>query len=240
MSKGCCISNNQHFDRPFVYVPVGYCRRNEKDFVKNILSALDLNLPNMIVVIAETVGSIEEQLDAYRVQNVSSHPLANGWSEQHIREVLTAKVGRLLESVMESSSEVGAWVVPNCPRRRNAAAQMVCEAIPNNASNVALGLIGLGEDEEDMLFKQSLNESKVPVGSPVQSVSRLVYDNNLKDGAPCPALTHLLMFESPEERCIFREKLLDLVPDYLVAFGNLTEDAMKSVFENAKSGMACG
>ena len=40
-------------DRPFVYVPVGYCHRN-KDFVKQILSALDLNLPNMMVVTSET------------------------------------------------------------------------------------------------------------------------------------------------------------------------------------------
>lgn len=59
----------------------------------------------------------------------------------------------------------------------------------------------------------------------------------MKDGAPCPALTHLFIFESPEERGIFRQELLDLVPDYLVAFGNITaEDAMRSVFENAKSG----
>jgi hypothetical protein len=222
-------------DRPFVYVPVGYCHRN-KDFVKQILSALNLNLPNMVVVTSETTGSIEEQLDAYRVQNLASHPLAKDWTEQHVREVLAAKVGRMLESVMESSVEVGAWILPDCPRRRNAAAQMVCEAFPNSSNCVAMGLIGLGEDEEDMLFKQSLDEAKVPVGSPVQSVSQLVYDTGLKDGAPCPALTHLLMFESPEERSIFRQELLDLVPDYLVAFGNITEDAMKSVFENAKAG----
>ena len=97
-------------------------------------------------------------------------------------------------------------------------------------------MFGLGEDEEDKLFKETLDESKVPVGSPVQSVSKLVYDVGLKDGAPCPALTHLVIFESPEEKNIFREELLDLVPDYLVAFGNITEDAMKNVFENAKAG----
>jgi len=222
-------------DRPFVYVPVGYCHRN-KDFVKRILSALDLNLPNMVVVTSETTGSIEEQLGAYRVQNISSHPVAKDWTEQHVREVLAAKVSRLLESVVESSIQVGAWILPDCPRRRNAAAQMVCEAFPSNSNNVAVGLIGLGEDEEDVLFKQTLDDSKVPVGSPVQSVSKLVYDIGLEDGAPCPALTHLVMFESPEERSIFRQELLDLVPDFLVAFGNVTEDAMKSVFENAKAG----
>ena len=46
-------------DRPFVYVPVGYCRRS-KDFAERILSALDLTLPNMVVVTSETTGSIEE------------------------------------------------------------------------------------------------------------------------------------------------------------------------------------
>jgi len=224
-------------DRPFVYVPVGYCHRN-KDFAQRILSALHLKLPNMVIVTTETTGSTEEQQGAYRVQNLASHPVAKDWTEQHVQGVLTAKVGRLLESVVESSIEVGAWIVPDCPRRRNAAAQIVCEAIPSTSPSnvVAMGLIGLGEDEEDVLFKKSLDESKVPVGSPVMSVSQLVYDVGLKDGAPCPALTHLVMFESPEERKIFRQELLDLVPDYLVAFGNITEDAMRNVFENAKSG----
>lgn len=225
-------------DRPYVYVPVGYCRHHKDEFVQTILSALGLNLPNMVVVTAETTGSIDEQLAAYAVQNADSHPIANGWSEQHIREVLAAKVGRLLEGVIESSSGVGAWILPNSPRRRNAAAQMVCEAFPSNgnAAQVALGLIGLGEDEEDAPFKLSLDESKVPVGSPVRNVTQLVYDVGLMDGAPCAALTHLLLFESPEERNNFREVFLDLVPDYLVAFGNLTDDAMKGVFENAKGG----
>ena len=52
---------------------------------------------------------------------------------------------------------------------------MICDTFPSGANNVALGLIGLGEDEEDSLFKDSLNASKVPVGSPVQNVSKLVY-----------------------------------------------------------------
>jgi len=224
-------------DRPFVYVPVGYCHRN-KDFVQRILSALHLKLPNMVIVTTETSGSIEEQEGAYRVQNLTSHPIAKDWTEQHVQGVLAAKVGRLLESIVESSIEVGAWIIPDCPRRRNAAAQMVCEAIPSTPSSnvVAMGLIGLGEDEEDVLFKKSLDDSKVPVGSPVVSVSQLVYDVGLKDGAPCPGLTHLVMFESPQERQSFRQELLDLVPDYLVAFGNITEDAMKNIFENAKAG----
>ena len=177
-------------DRPFVYVPVGYCRRS-KDFAERILSALDLTLPNMVVVTSETTGSIEEQLEGYRIQNVASHPVAKAWTEQHVREVLAAKVGRLLESVLESSVEVGAWILPDCPRRRNAAAQVVCEAFPNNSANVAVGLIGLGEDEEDKLFKETLDDSKVPVGSPVQSVSKLVYDIGLKDGAPSDTSRHI-------------------------------------------------
>ena len=156
-------------DRPSVYVPVGYCRRN-KDFVKRILSALDLTIPNMVVVSSETTGSIEEQLEGYHVQNVASYPIAKAWTEQHVREILADKVERLLESVLESSVKVGAWILPDCPHRRNVAALVVCEAFPNNSANVAVGLISLGEDEEDKLFKETLNDSKVPVGSHLSRV----------------------------------------------------------------------
>ena len=67
--------------------------------------------------------------------------MAKDWTEQHVREVLAAKVGRMLESVIESSVEVGAWILPDCPRRRNAAAQMVCEAFPNSSNCVAMAIV---------------------------------------------------------------------------------------------------
>ena len=113
---------------------------------------------------------------------------------------------------------------------------MICNAIPSGMAGVALGLMGLNEEVDDVEFKESLEESMVPLGSPVKNVAKVIYDLNLKDGAPCPELTHLLIFESPQEKKKFRDELLDLVPDILLAFGNITKEAMHSVFENAKAG----
>lgn len=219
-----CIRNSlpAKNDRPFIFVPVGYIHRQKnlnKNFMKPILDAMELTLPNMAVVTAETTGTAEEQLASYCVQNASGHHVAKDWSQEHVQEVLVAKVSHLLESIVESSVEVGAWLLPVTPRRRNGAAQQICNLFPTGTKNVSLGLIGLGEDEEDHNFKKSLDKSKVPVGSPVQNVSKLIYDTNLKDGAPCPALTHLVIFESPEEKHIFHDELLALVPDFMVAFG---------------------
>jgi len=222
-------------DRKFVYVPVGYLRRERGAYMDQILAALGLPLPNIVVVTPETAGSAEEQrAESYGVSDAASHPIASDWSEGHCREVLAAKIGGLLGAVMESSAEVGAWVLPDCPRRRNGAATTVCEALP--AKCVALGLIGLDEEAEDVEFEAALREAMVPVGSPAKSAVRLSFDPNLSDGAPLPQLTHLLIFESPEEKTIFRNKLLDLVPDFMVAFGNVTREAMNNIFESVKAG----
>uniref|UniRef100_A0A7S2WJ94 SMODS and SLOG-associating 2TM effector domain-containing protein n=1 Tax=Eucampia antarctica TaxID=49252 RepID=A0A7S2WJ94_9STRA len=224
-------------DRPFIYVPMGYLTREADKFMTNILGALNLTLPNLILVTAESQGSAEEQqMNSYRVQDPSSHPVAKDWPHDHTREVLEAKVGRFLESIIESCLEVGAWVLPDVPRRRNGAAQMICNAIPSVSNGVALGLMGLNEEEDDVEFKKSIQSSMVPLGSPIKNVAKVVYDLDLKDGAPCPDLSHLLIFESPQEKKKFRDQLLDLVPDILLAFGDITKEAMHSVFENTKAG----
>ena len=129
--------------------------------------------------------------------------------------------------------EVGAWLLPDAPRRKNGAAQFICNLLPKYtvpdasgeiSTNVALGLIGLGEEEQDKDFKEVLTEAMVPIGSPVKNAVNLVFDLNLKDGAPLPQLTHMIIFESPEEKIIFKQAIIDLVPDFLVAFGNITRN----------------
>lgn len=223
-------------DRPYVYVPVGYLNR-EENYIDKILSALRLTRPNLIVVTAETRGSAEEQVEnSYAIQDAASHSIAKDWTEAHSREVLQHKVGQLLQSSMESCVEVGAWLMPQCPRRRNGAAQMICEALPKSGKGIALGVLGLDERDVAEGLKPSLTTGMVPLGSPVKTVSKISYDINTQDGAPCPQLTHLLIFESPHEMNRFRDELLALVPDMLLAFGDITNDGMQSVFDNAVDG----
>lgn len=225
-------------DRPFVYVPVGYPRR-EPNHVKKILAALELELPNLVITCAETetVGRKEmESLFQVLMTMGKKHPAnQNQLSKEHTQTILVGKVRRLLETVAESSAEVRAWLLPEYPRRRNGAAQMVCELFPRE-TNVSLGMIGLEDDKEDVTFKNSLLETMEPLGSPLNSVCKLKYGINLTDGAPCPQLSHLLIFESAEEQLLFRKELLDLVPDYTIAFGNITTNAMIRIFESTKVG----
>ena len=73
-------------DRPFIYVPMGYLTRAKDDYMKKILSALNLTLPNLILVTAESQGSAEEQLqNSYRVQNPAGHAIAKDWTDDHTR-----------------------------------------------------------------------------------------------------------------------------------------------------------
>lgn len=53
----------------------------------------------------------------------------------------------------------------------------------------------------------------------------------MKDQAPCPQLSHVLFFESPHELKVWRERLLATIPDFLLAFDDLTKPAFESVFE---------
>ena len=107
--------------------------------------------------------------------------------------------------------------MPQHPRRRNGAAQMICQALPKVGSPVAVGVIGLEEEDELEGFTASIKTNMEPLGSPIRTVSAIDYDPNVKDRAPCPQLTHLLIFESPHAMLRFREKLLALVPDLLLA-----------------------
>eukprot|EP00593_Proboscia_inermis_P015741 CAMPEP_0171305586 /NCGR_PEP_ID=MMETSP0816-20121228/15467_1 /TAXON_ID=420281 /ORGANISM="Proboscia inermis, Strain CCAP1064/1" /LENGTH=618 /DNA_ID=CAMNT_0011786547 /DNA_START=39 /DNA_END=1895 /DNA_ORIENTATION=+ len=132
--------------------------------------------------------------------------------------------------------EVGAWLLPDTPRRHNGAAQMACDALPKGGNSVALGLIGLDEEEEDQGFQERMISAMVPLGSPIKNVMKILYDLDLKDGAPCANLTHILVFENAQEKQMFREHLLDLVPDFMIGFGAITDDAMMHAFNNAKEG----
>lgn len=225
-------------DRRYVYVPAGFLNRiGEGKFISEILAALKLDLPNLVIVSADTIGSAEEQMEeSYRVENAVDHPVAKEWTEDHTKEVLRAKVGQLLNAACESSAEVGAWIMPQSPRRRNGSAQLICEAMPPTSKSIALGLLGLDDRDEQDGFTESLRTSMVPLGSPIKLVSSVPYDPELRDGVPCPQLTHLLFFQSPHEMRLFRKALLDLVPDMLLAFGHITRDAMKSVFDNTVDG----
>jgi hypothetical protein len=114
-------------DKPFIYVPQGFTQRDPSYFEK-ILSALDLDLPSFVITVAATEGTEEDQVekcDEIR-QQADTHPVAKDWSDEHRKEVLVSRVRDLLLSTMESSVEVGAWIVPQAPRRRNGAAQMAC------------------------------------------------------------------------------------------------------------------
>jgi uncharacterized Tic20 family protein len=219
-------------DRPFVFVPVGYTHR-EPDFMKHILHALKLELPNIVVVSAETTSNES----SYHIRKPLKHPVAKDWPQDHTKEVLQSKTESLLESIVESAIGVGAWLLPDCPRRRNAAAQMICNSMPTGQTCVALGLMGLNEqDQPDVDLENSMKATMVPVGSPVRNVCKLVFDTSLKDEAPCPRLTHILVFETPQEKNTFRQALLDSVPDLLLVFGDVTKQGMQCVFRNICNG----
>lgn len=94
-----------------------------------------------------------------------------------------------------------------------------------------MGLIGLGNEDEAEVLKEAITNAMQPVGSPIREVARLVFDPNVKDQAPCPQLPHVLFFESPHELKVWRERLLATIPDFLLAFGDLTKPAFESVFE---------
>jgi hypothetical protein len=225
-------------DKPFIYVPQGFTQRDPKSFEK-ILSALDLDLPNFVITVAATEGTQEEQVEkCYEIrQQADSHPVAKDWSDEHRKEVLVSRVRDLLLSTMESSAGVGAWILPQAPRRRNGAAQMICRALPKTDSPaVCLGLIGLDSEDEAEGLKDAITSAMQPVGSPVREVTRLVFDPTVKDQAPCPQLSHVLFFESPHELKAWREKLLATIPDFLLAFGDLTKPAFESVFEAVVEG----
>lgn len=224
-------------DRNYVYVPVGYLDRDPKH-VDKIINALDLQLPNLVITTAET-GPGNGGDCVYKVQDAGEHQVAKDWTENHTAEVLKAKVAQLLRSTVDSGIEVGAWIMPQCPRRRDGGTRMICEALSNLGDNepyVALGVLGLDKQDEAEGLTASIQSNMVPLGSPVKSVSRIDYDKSLKDSAPCPELTHLLIFESAHEKARFAQELLDLVPDILLAFGDITRTAMKSVFDNTLAG----
>ena len=182
----------------------------------------------MKVVTAEATGTAEEQFDQFTgISDPSSHPVAKDWSEEELKAALKGKLLQRLQSLLESSMEVGAWLLPDNPRRKNGAAQIICDLLPKEigapSKCVALGLIGLGEEDTDTDFKKALDEAKTPVGTPSKSAISLQYDMKWQDGAPLSQLTHFVIFESPEEKNLFRQALLDLVPDFMIAFGNVTE-----------------
>jgi hypothetical protein len=186
-------------DRSYVFVPAGYLNKREPRYMDQILGALGLEMPNLVIVTAETEGSAEEQMaKSVVVCDPASHSLAKDWTEAHCKEVLQSKVQELLQSTMESCVEVGAWLMPQTPRRRNGAAQMVCEALPAVGSPIVLGVMGLDEQDEADGLKETITSNMEPLGSPLKSVSAVDFDPNIKDGAPCPQLTHILIFESPQ------------------------------------------
>eukprot|EP00957_Ditylum_brightwellii_P085534 6506137-Ditylum_brightwellii.AAC.1 len=57
-------------DRPFIFVPVGYLDREKTSYLHNILTAIGLSVPNLIVTTAETHGSAEDQKAMYGVHNL--------------------------------------------------------------------------------------------------------------------------------------------------------------------------
>lgn len=224
-------------DKNYVFVPVGYLDR-EPNHVDKIIGALDLKLPNLVIATAET-GPGEEGDCIYKVQGAGDHPVAYGWTDAHTAEVLKAKVAQLLRSTVDSGIEVGAWIMPQCPRRRDGGTRMICEALSNLGDAepyVALGALGLDEQDKEEGFTTSIQSNMVPLGSPIKSVTRIDYDKALKDSAPCPELTHILIFENAHEKARFVQALLDLVPDILLAFGDITKKAMRSVFDNTIAG----
>jgi len=230
-------------DRPYVYVPAGFVRR-EKEFMTKILDAMGLSLPDIIIVIPETIGSSIEQEDRYGVTNSSTHPVAKDWSDDEQKDVIKAKVMQLLSSILASSMEVGAWVIPDVPRRRNTPAAMICDLVATVASGhaedsysrVALGLIGLGEEEGDKDFRKAILSTMKPLETPITNAINLTYDHNIRDGAPLPQLTHMVVFESPEDRTYFRSQLLFIIPDFMVVYGNIASSGVNRIFENIKHG----
>lgn len=222
-------------DHVFVYVPAGYLSGQPK-FMKKILDAADLEIPPLAVVTAESEGTPEEMVSGFEIQNKNEYRFAKKWTLDHCKEVLNTRVEEILSATMESCMEVGAWVMPETPRRNNGAAQLLSRAIAPGMSVTSVGLIGLTDEDEEEGLKQSLEDTMVPAGTPVEQVTSIVYDPSVSDNAPCPGLSKFIIFESPHELLIWRESLLSVVPDLLLLFGNITASAMDTIYDNSIAG----
>ena len=204
--------------------------------MKKILDAAELEMPPLVMVTSETESTADTQTQGYKVQNQESHVLAKGWTPEHCQEVLQSQVKEILTAMMESCGEVGAWVMPEAPRRRNGAARIICDTISETGNVTTIGAIGLTTEQGDAALKEGIESTMVPVGSPIEKVCSIRYDDSAEDDAPCPNLSKFLIFENPHELRIWHEHLLSVAPDILVMFGDITENALDTAFKTAVSG----
>jgi hypothetical protein len=230
-------------DRHFVFVPAGYTVQDDRS-LHEILTALGLHgLPPLVIVTAATNGAVEETVDedmgTTTIQDEKNLLLDKSvgdldLTEEEERELLREKTHEILKSTVDLCAETGAWLLPHRPRRANGAAEILCgvvsTATQKNDAVVILGMIGLDQQDQKDGFTESITSHMRPVGTEINKVADVSYDNGVSDNTPCPGLTHMLLFQRRHEMRDFRERLLSRTPDVFMAFGSTTPYAKKCLF----------
>ena len=186
-------SANSPLDRRFILVPRGFIQQQQEQqhYFSKIISALDLEMPNFCIVSAEASGNPSDQS---LIPDSNEGNIGNKTDNRRLHEtaILQSKIDEILQSIVRNCVDTGAWLLPQSPRRRNGAAQLLCKCLPvyassssspnntnaNSTQPIVLGTIGLDQRDEQDGLAGAIRDHAVPMGSPVETVVQITMEDS--------------------------------------------------------------